>query len=227
MKKLCINTKTYSGYLDQNEFVTRYLFIKNRINNSFTREELAFLLGKTPYFVIDYEELSGSIKLGIPELDILCRLLKRGTNETLILDKTFGKIDISHEKRMVRVIQKEYPMKFVYNFIHPWTSGGVSPPLLCEEPKYDISGVENDSKEIINEALLALKKQGFFETMRTASEIYERIWSVNKYRSNAWSAVFLKDLLYLSVRKNELFAKQLNGQFIFQIRNRMTERKCN
>ncbi|TCC95025.1 hypothetical protein [Pedobacter hiemivivus] len=216
MDKTCINTKTYSGYLDQHDFIARYLFIRNRINNSFTRDELAFLLGKTPYFIIDYEELSGSTKLGLSELDILCRILKRGSYETLVLDRTFGKIDISYEKRMIRVIQKEYTQKLVYEFIHPWTSGGTSKSLKAEEPKYDFTDVERESKKLIKNEIARLIDAGFFTEKKTPLEIYERIWSTFRYCSDAWSAIFIKDIVYHFIREGKLTHKYLNGHLSYQ-----------
>ena len=220
-----IKTKTYSGYIDQNEFVARYVFIKNRINNSFTREELAFLLGKTPYYVIDYEELSVGIKLSLLETDNLCKILKRGSYETLKLDKTFGKIDISFEKRMVRIIQKEYAQKFVYEFIHPWTSGGTCQPLKVVEPKYDLTAVERESRKLIRDELTRLIEAGFFTNKKTPLEIYERIWSTFKYCSNAWSAVFVKDIIYHFIRENKLVHKFLNGHLSYQNNPKITTDK--
>lgn len=215
----CLRTKSYCGYLDQNEFSVRYHFIKNRISNSFTREELAFLLGRTPYFVIDYEELSTNTKLNISDSDFLCQILKRGNYETLKLDKTCGKTDISYEKRMVRVIQREYSQKFVYEFVHPWTTGGICEPLKAVEPKYDTVAIEKESRLLVNDEIIRLIKTGYFNSKKSPFLIYEKIWNTYKYDSTAWSVTVLKELIYGFIRQDELLAEQINGHFTYKLKS--------
>ncbi|RAJ31737.1 hypothetical protein [Pedobacter cryoconitis] len=218
---ICLKKKSYCGYLDQNEFTQRYLLIKNRVNNSLTREELAFLLGRTPYFIIDYEELSLAAKLDLVDVDLLCLILIRDRFESLTLDKKDGQHDISHEKRMVRVTMHEYREKLVYQFNHRWNVNGENKPLKITEPIFQTSTLGDEPIKLINVEITKLLSEGYFNTKRSPLEIREVVWRAYKYKSSAWSIIFLKNIIYEFIRDNKLVMGYDKGHFTYQIKNNL------
>ena len=135
-----LSIQSYSGSLNQSEFVERYFIIKSRIKQGFTREELAFLLGRTPYFMTDYEELS-PIELELADFDIINSVLRGCNHEALNFDSKDGIYDISNEKRLVRVIKTAYADHITYEFHHHWKISGEIKPLRVVEPVICTAGV--------------------------------------------------------------------------------------
>lgn len=214
----CLTSRSYCGYLDQNEFTQRYLFIKNRINNSLNREELAFLLGRTPYFTIDYEELSLATKLDLVDADHLCLILTRNKYEPLTFDKKDGQYDISYEKRMVRVARHEYNEKIEYEFNHCWKVNGEKRLLKITEPKFKIDTLGNEPLKLINLELTRLMIEGFFNVNRSPIEIRDRVWGAYRFKSGSWSIVFLRDIIYEFIRDNKLVMAYNKGHFNFHLK---------
>lgn len=215
--EFCLKTKSYCGYIDQNEFIQRYFFIRKRIDNSLTRNELAFLLGRTPFFMIDYEELTATTKFDLTDIDLLSLILKNGKSEILQFDKKNGQADISREKRLVRVIQREYERRIEYNFVHPWTTYGENEPLFAKEPIYTSCPKEEQIK-LIEAEVLKFLLEGFFDRQRSACEIHERIWHTYKYKSNAWSVLHLKDVIYQYISMGKLVARYSNNHFMYHLK---------
>jgi len=218
---ICLSKNCYCGYLDQTEFAQRYLFIKNRINNSMTREELAFLLGRTPYFVIDYEELSASSKLDLFDIDLLCLVMTRSKYESLSFDKKDGKYDISHEKKMVRVTRTEYQEKINYEFNHRWYVDGENKTLKLTEPIFQTSSFTDEAIRFINDELTRLISEGYFNVKRSPLEIRDRVWASHKYKSSAWSIVFLKNIIYEFIRDDKLMMAYNKNHFCYHIKNKL------
>jgi len=215
---ICLRTKSYSGYIDLHDFIERVLFIKKRISNSLTREELAFLMGRTPYFINDYEEMTNTIKLDLIDMDLLSLTLKRKFNGGISFDKKDGLHDISHEKRMVRVTRYEYGDKIEYIFNHRWLEDGESKPLKLIEPVFHLSDEEGEQVMFITIELTKLFEKGYFNTKRSPFEIYQCVWTAYKYRSSAWSVLHLKNLIYELIRTEHLRMSNLNGHFVYQSR---------
>jgi hypothetical protein len=214
---ICLNRKSYSGYVDQNEFTQRYLFIKNRVNNSLTREELAFLLGRTPYFVTDYEELSTAVNLDLLDIDLLCQLMTRNKFEILNFDKKDGQYDISHDKKMVRVTRYNYLERIEYKFTHRWTILGENKPLRITEPIFKCIEYDDDPTTLIKVELTRLIAGGYFNPGRSPLEIRDYVWNAYKYKSSSWSAELLKNVVYEFIRDNKLVIGNHKGHYSYQI----------
>lgn len=206
---------SYCGYLNQNEFAERYLFIQRRIAHAMTREELAFLLGRVPYLIIDYEELS-AIKFDITDLDLMGLVLKGRQQQVLSFDKKDGVYDISHEKRMVRVVKSEYPENIVYEFYHHWKIGGHHKPLKIVEPVIRADDFETEAINLITAELTKLMGLGYFAIRRSPLEIRDHIWATYRFKSNAWSIVFLKNIIYEWIRDGLLSVANDKGRFSYR-----------
>ncbi|RLJ77373.1 hypothetical protein [Pedobacter alluvionis] len=215
---ICLRTKCYSGYLDQHDFIERYLFIKRRISNSLTREELAFLLGRTPYFTNDYEEMSNTTKLDLIDMDLLNLTLKRNFIGGLSFEKNVGRHDISHEKRMVRITRYEYADKLEYVFNHRWVEYGANKPLKLIEPVFQPANDGGEQVRLITNELTKLLAERYFNTKRSPLDIYLMVWTAHKYRSSAWSIMHLKNIIYELIRTEQLRMSNLNGHFVYQAR---------
>ncbi|MBB6240032.1 transcriptional regulator with XRE-family HTH domain [Pedobacter sp. AK013] len=216
--RICLRTSSYSGYIDQHDFIERVLFIKKRISNSLTREELAFLMGRTPYFINDYEEMTNTIKLDLIDMDLLSLTLKRNFNGGISFDKKDGLHDISHEKRMVRVTKYEYPDKLEYVFNHRWVEYGKNKPLKLIEPAFQPPNDGGEQVRLITNELTKLLSGSYFKTKRSPFEIYQYVWTAHKYRSSAWSILHLKNLIYELIRTEHLRMSNLNGHFVYRSR---------
>lgn len=121
---------TYSGLINQEEFKRRYAFIKARINSGYSQEDVAFLLGKPPYFIKDYEELNGASKLILEDLAILSIILTNLYPEIIPFDPDETG---ENEKRVVRGVYKEVSGVAHYTFTHPWTVAGVNAKITVAE----------------------------------------------------------------------------------------------
>lgn len=209
-----VKTRCYTGKLDQNEFVMRYIQTKKRIDNCFTRDELAFLLGKPPYFVIDYEELSPQAKPSIADIDLLNNILNRSELIILQFDTTIHRVNISNEKRVVRVVRKDYPDKIEYHFSHPWTYKGLREPLLIVEP-ICVGNSQRQAESFIKRKVLKLITTGYFNYGRLPNELYNDLWEIFKFRSDAWSPIVLKNAVYYFIRENKLTVESSSGRFTY------------
>lgn len=207
--------RSYCAYLNQSEFAERYLFIKSRITNGMTREELAFLLGRVPYFIIDYEELS-AIKLDLPDIDFMNIILKVHYREALNFDTKEGVYDISNEKRLVRVIKSEYSESIMYEFHHHWKINGKNKLLKIIEPVIYTDGLEMETTELIVAELTKLMELGYFKIKRSPLEIRNHIWKKYRYKSSAWSITLLKNIIYEWIRQGKLTVGKHKGHFMYQ-----------
>ncbi len=205
---------SYCGYLNQSEFAERYLFIENRIIQGISREELAFLLGRVPYFITDYEELSTS-KLELADIDLIKKVFERHQYKILNFDSKDGKYDISNERRQVRVVRRKYNQNIVYEFYHPWKIDGEYKPFKIIEPLID--AVNEEGVALITTELNKLIAQGYFKCRRSPLEIRDQIWAAYRYKSGAWSVISLKDIIYQSIRAGSLIAIKDKGCFRYQV----------
>lgn len=209
-----LSIQSYSGSLNQSEFVERYFIIKSRIKQGFTREELAFLLGRTPYFMTDYEELS-PIKLELADFDIINSVLRGCNHEALNFDSKDGIYDISNEKRLVRVIKTAYADHITYEFHHHWKISGEIKPLRVVEPVICTAGVALKAMRLITDEIKNLLQLGYFKSSRSPLEIQKYIWHQYKYDANAWSVTFLKNIIYHFVKEGQLAVDCNKGRFTY------------
>lgn len=209
--------RSYCAYLNQSEFTERYLFIKRRVAHGITREEFAFLLGRVPFFIIDYEELA-TIKFDLVDVDLMKIILKSYQDYDLSLDRRDGIYDISNEKRLVRVVRSEYIENIVYEFHHPWKINGENKLLKIIEPVVypDRTGLETEVVKLIVAKLTKLMELGYFKTKRSPLEIRDCIWEAYKYKFNAWPVILLKNIIYEWIRQSKLTVRLNNDHFVYE-----------
>lgn len=218
-KQVLIKSSCYCGCVDQNEFIQRFMLIKNRIKNFYSRRDLAFLMGRTPYFINDYEEFSITTKLNLQDLDLLSSIFRIIDFNSVVFDTKVQKVDVSREKRMVRVLSQEFEDQILYTFYHPWTLYGSPVNLKIIEPKFNLSLPSQEQIEKVKQVVLDLIASGYFIVPRSPLEIYLSVSQILKYHIDAWAPVILNDIMYIFIRENIIYAKITQDRFNFLIKH--------
>lgn len=190
--------------LNQHEFTTRYIFILQRIANGFSREDMAFLFGRTSYHVIDYEEFSVHVKMDYQDHEGMAALFKGRMPVSPAFNTKVNKLDISNEKRMIRGSFIETAKERHYHFIHPWTIKGINAPITIVEP---IQIDTSRDAEILNELTAELDRLigfGYFNSKISAIGIYHHIWlnTIPKWRIRL--AAILKLAIFKAIHAEKI-----------------------
>lgn len=109
----------FSGMLNQHEFIQRHNFTTQRIANGFARIDMGFLLGRSIYDIVDYEQLCEQTKINISDKEISILFKKPVPSASLFFSKV-NDSSIANEKRIIRgtVIENEHEREI--HFSHPW-----------------------------------------------------------------------------------------------------------
>lgn len=165
----------FSGMLNQHEFKERYIFIIQRIENGFSKEDIAFLLGRSSYHVIDYESFSDQVKMDYEDHEVMAELFKTPLPPTPAFNSKVNKVDISVEKRMIRGTCIQTDRELYYQFIHPWTIKGINEPLTIHRP---IRSNTRNNEELSHELRMELARLtdfGYFNNKSPAMTIYRHM----------------------------------------------------
>ncbi|MEJ2884373.1 hypothetical protein [Pedobacter sp. GR22-6] len=205
-----------SGMLNQHEFIERYVFTKQRVMNGFTRPDLAFLLGRIPNDVADYEHFGAHVKMSYQDHEVMAAVFKKLAPTTPIFQARANDIDISNDKRMIRGTVLETDAQRVYDFIHPWKIKGEDKPItIVEELDRDMTQ-DAMIRAFVEEHLAQLKAQGCFEHGCTALFLYQQLSGLI---CKSWQPLFLKILrvsIYARIHAQEIRVHQVNGQTIYK-----------
>jgi len=205
-----------SGMLNQHEFIERYVFIKQRVTNGFTRSELAFLLGRSPNDVADYEHFDAHVKMNYQDHEVMAAFFKKRATAAPIFQARVNDIDISSDKRMIRGTVVETDAQRIYDFIHPWKIKGENKPItIVEELGHDMTQ-DVLIRAFVEEHMAQLKAQGCFERGCTALYLYQQLAGLI---CKAWQPLFLKILrvsIYARIHTQEIRLHQVNGQTIYK-----------
>jgi len=205
------NQTHFSGLLNQHELSQRLQFIRHRIANGYTTDEVAFLLGRTPHYLKDYEEL-GPIKLDGEDTINYTYLFTEPLCHTDRFDTKNNSIDISYEKRMLRGQKIWSAIDIRHEYVHPWTWKGLCKAIVLTEPvKPAYSNFEVDEMEDI---LSFLSKGNYFEVLSSPIEIYKKV--VCTYEPAAKMILPLRNALYRLVHAQQLQVQQHFDKFYFK-----------
>lgn len=200
---------TFSGLVNQHEFLQRIQFMKSRILNGYTTEQVAFLLGRTPYFIRDFEELN-PVKLDGEDIINYTYLFTESLMDEDSFDRKKNDIDISYEKRMVRGIRISSNTEIKYEFVHPWTNNGICKPLKLSE-ELIISQSNLDTK--LSTILTSLVLGGYFSNLRSPMEIFMKLENLTEPVSSL--ILPLRSAIYRFIHTNALLVKVYHEKFYF------------
>lgn len=162
----------YCGLITQDDFRQRYAFIKARTNLNFTREELSFLIGKPPYFIVDYEEMNSGIKLTLEDLATLSLFLINLYPEILPFDvDDFG----YNEKKVIRGKCEEISGFHQHIITHPWTINSINTPVKLSEKVTEVDIEEEQKIEILRKHILELMANGHFRKRTSPLAIFREL----------------------------------------------------
>jgi len=165
----------FSGMLNQHEFKERFIFIMQRIENGLSKEDIAFLLGRTSYHVIDYESFSDQVKMDYEDHEVMAELFKTPLPAAPAFNSKVNKVDISMEKRMIRGSCIQTDKELHYQFIHPWTIKGINEPLTILKP---IQSYARNDVEVSHELRMEFARLidfGYFNNKSPAIAIYRHM----------------------------------------------------
>jgi hypothetical protein len=202
---------TYSGFLNQHEFLQRLHFMRSRILNGYTAVEVAFLLGRAANYIRDYEEL-GSVKLDSEDLINHSCLFTERLQSQDTFDRKKDDTDISYEKRMLRGARVSSATEISYEFIHPWTRYGVCKPFLLTEP---LQPDQADQEVQLRGMLSNLMGNDYLRVIRSPMEIYKETKRLTPF--GTVEIISLKHVLYQLVQTGKLVVKTHNDKFYFKI----------
>lgn len=205
-----------SGMLNQHEFIERYVFTKQRVMNGFTRPDLAFLLGRSPNDVADYEHFGAHIKMNYQDHEVMAAVFKKLAPAAPIFQARVNDIDISNDKRMIRGTVVETDAQRSFDFMHPWKIKGEDKPITIIEDLGRDTTQDTLIRAFVDEHLAQLKAQGCFERGCTALYLYQQLTGLI---CKAWQPLFLKILrasIYARIHAQEIRAHQVNGQTIYK-----------
>lgn len=208
----------FSGMLNQHELKERYIFIKQCRENGFSREDIAFLLGRSSYHIIDYEGLSTHIKMDYMDHEVMAELFKTLAPRAPAFDYMIDKHNISHEKRLIRGTYTSSEKGCLYQFNHPWTIKGINKPIvidmkLCRDYNYD-----EQIRLLLKFQLNKLIKLGYFDHKCAPIKIYDYIYSTIQIE---WCSLFtplLKQVVYDFIRNDKLIPLNESGHIFYQIK---------
>jgi len=202
---------TYSGLLNQHEFLQRLHFMRSRILNAYTAEEVAFLLGRTANYIRDYEEL-GPVKLDTEDLINHSYLFKDSLQVQDTFERKKDNMDISYEKRMLRGMRVSSATEIRYEFIHPWTRYGVCTPFILTEP---LKPSQANQEAQLRGILTNLMRNGYLAASRSPMEIYKETKKLISFCPV--EILSLKRVLYQLVQTGKLIVKTHSDKFYFKI----------
>lgn len=214
------NTQTIkiSGMLNQHEFKERYLFTMQRIANGFSRLDLSFLLGRNAFDIIDYEQLSGQLKLNFNDHELMAALFKNPAASTLAFYSKMNGIDIATEKRMIRGTAIETEKERYISFSHPWKIIGENKPITITEHLAIYTDDDLEILEFVYDHLADLKRVRFFEQGCTALAIYHQLNnSITRCRQPMLTKI-LRQVVYGHIHSGEFQVHLMDGQVFYKIK---------
>jgi len=203
---------TFSGLINQREFWQRLHFIRSRILNGYSREEVSFLLGRTPHFIKDYEELAG-VALDGEDMINYTFLFNKLLRSMEVFDHKKNDMDISYEKRMLRGIKLSSVYEITYEFIHPWTVRHANKPIVIKE-KVRQAGEYSEEIEQIRKRISAKIADGYMDTIRAPMQIYKML-SDSSVSFGTDQICRLRRVLYEMVHAEKLGVKIYYDKFYF------------
>lgn len=212
------NTQThqFSGMLNQHEFKERYIFMMQRIANGFSREDLAFLLGRSSYHVIDFEEFSDKIKMNYEDYEAMATLFRTSPPPSPAFNAKVNNLDISAEKRMIRGTYRETNKERHHQFIHPWTIKGVNTPITITENIQRNAERDAEIKQHLTAFLSRCIGQNIFNHKTSALKIYHHVYIA---LPGEWRPSFippLKQVVYEFILTEKLMFKNEQGHIFYQ-----------
>lgn len=210
---------TFSGMLNQHEFKERYVFIVQRKANDLSREDVAFLQGRSPYDIIDYEELSNQIKMDYKDQEVMAAIFKTLTPKPPAFDYMIDKQNISHEKRMIRGTYTTSEKGCLYQFNHPWTIKRINKPILIDFKISRDSKYDEEIKLLLKSQLNMLIRLDYFENKHSPIKIYNKIYSDIQIKWRPLFTPLLKQVVYDFIRTDKLVPINESGHTYYQIKN--------
>ncbi|WP_316835659.1 hypothetical protein [Pedobacter nutrimenti] len=206
----------FSGMLNQHEFKERYIFIMQRIENDLSKEDIAFLLGRTSYHVIDYESFSDQVKMDYEDHEVMAELFKTPFPATPAFNSKVNKVDISMEKRLIRGTCIQTDRELHYHFIHPWTIKGINEPLTILKPIQSKTRKDEELSHELRIELARLTDFGYFNNKSPAITIYRHM---QIHVIPDWQPLLvpaLRQVVFEFIRSEKLQLKNERGHIYYQ-----------
>ncbi len=210
------NNLKISGMLNQHEFKERYIFTQQRIINGFSRQDLAFLLGRMTNDVSDYEQLGTHVKMNYQDHEVMAAVFKTLAPAAPMFYPKANEIDISNEKRMIRGSVTETDTQRLFDFIHPWKIKGENKPINIAESLVCDRSQDLKISEFVQQHLFQFKKAGCFDRGCTALFLYQQLTPVV---DKVWKPLFLKvlrALVYAQIHAQEIKSHEIDGRVFYK-----------
>ena len=206
--------RTFSALSTREEFIQRYLFMKTRIKSGFTADGLAFLIGKPPFFIVDYEESNGINIFSKEDLEALSSVSQNSYLENVF--KANKRHENSNEKKLIRGKRELINGYYQYTLMHSWLISGENKPfILSENIRIHAS---NENKKLVTSIFLLVRRlvnEDFFELPKIPMEIYRALQSYRFHKAGVLASL-LKEVMLELVRLQELSVSSISKGMCFQ-----------
>ncbi len=199
----------------------RYIFTKKRIINGFSRQDLAFLLGRTTHDLIDYEQLGAHVKMTYKDHEVMAAVFKTLAPAVPVFQAKENATDVSNDKRMIRGSVLETGTQRKLDFTHPWKIKGENKAITIIEDLAHEGAQDLMISEFVQQHLFQLKNAGCFDRGCTALFLYQQLYAIIE---KAWKPLFLKNLrtlVYTQIHAQEIRAHAIDGQVIYKTVNNL------
>ncbi|GAA4803232.1 hypothetical protein GCM10023231_35270 [Olivibacter ginsenosidimutans] len=206
--------KTYAGMLTQDEFVQYYAYLSARLKAGYSPEEVSFMIGRAPYYFVDYERMERGARLNQYDRKILDEIFKNKLYEQLLLAK--DEFHGYQEKRFIRVNLDECGNERQYCIHHPW--------LIKEKTKKSNKAIQlvetirviapKDNCKIRSEiayVLQRLKNRAFFQIPQLPYAIHFEVTKLVSRNIYPFPSE-LKAVLYQLLHEGKLLLKTIEGR---------------
>ena len=205
-----IKRKKYFGAVVLSDFQARCRFIKTRIRHKFSRDEVAFLLGRSPHLITFYEQMAGGVKLSSADAEVLSDLFKEDMSFVLEVDQH------DQDKRQILGLQYPYKGKIEYEVNHGW-SGDVDDRLfvIAEKPRNEVLPSEERLVLKAVKEVGRLLEMGYFSQTKSALDVYRYVY---RELSKNLRPLLLKKAIYHYLQEKQLVCfSNKNGHFRYHV----------
>ncbi|TYR38115.1 hypothetical protein FXV77_02200 [Sphingobacterium phlebotomi] len=211
------NKDSYSGMMYANDFKQWYTYLKKRLDNEWSAEDLSFLLGKPPYYYADFERMYKVGDFLAKESILLDRIYRSSCTEKMVFYKHPFEVP---EERLVRLTVKEDKICRYYEISLPWEfdlkkASLSQPSLVLEEWKKDGNiQMESDMLLHVRLELEKLLKYNFFKVRQTPIDIFERIKKTELYHHRI-RPQHVKQGIYLLIQQAKIVVRSNGDRYCF------------
>ncbi|TJZ60629.1 hypothetical protein FAZ15_11595 [Sphingobacterium olei] len=230
MNKNIVSKDTYAGMMYSLDFAYWYTYLKRRIAQGWSTEEVSFLLGRAPFYYTDFERMHNVGGILKEERILLDRVYQDSTTESMTFHREKYEVN---EKRLVRVNIEDEGYYKDYKIIIPWVFASEESYMVngktkirsCAAPKLTFrEWKEEESLASVSDAIIDVRekldrllKSNYFKEGRAPDEIFQAVEFTGQYNLRIFPR-HVKDGLYNLIKAGQMSVRNVDGRYmLFEI----------